>query len=162
MRKFFIVAVCVSIAVAAVLLLWQRMRLEKGDTVRVHVYYYNPALDQGPGGAQCSPKGLVAVARVLPRSETPLADAINALLAGNVQGEETSDEAHSEFPLQDVVLKEAIIDNGVALLTFDDPQNRMVGGACRIAVLRHQIEATAMQFATVRTVRILPETILQP
>jgi hypothetical protein len=128
----------------------------------ITLYYYNPTLDQGPGGVQCSEKGLVAVSRVIPKTSTPLKDSIQLLLNGELSSEERARGITTEFPLPGVILKSAIISNGIATLTFDDPQNKTNGGSCRVAILWHQIAATAKQFSTVQSVRFLPEELFQP
>lgn len=128
----------------------------------IKLYFYNPALDQGPGGVQCSRNGLVAAQRVIPETSTPLADAVKLLLRGELSDEERAQGITTEFPLPGVMLSSAAITNGVATLTFDDPQNKTGGGSCRVAVLWAQIEATAKQFPTVTSVRFAPEELFQP
>ncbi|MDO8742174.1 MAG: Gmad2 immunoglobulin-like domain-containing protein [bacterium] len=128
----------------------------------ITLYFYNPALDQGPGGAQCSKNGLVAVGRALPKTITPLSDAIRLLLRGDLSPSERAKGITTEFPLEGVSLKNATIVNGVATLTFNDPENRTGGGSCRTAVLWAQIEATAKQFPSITTVRFLPKDLFQP
>jgi hypothetical protein len=161
--------------------LGERVRIEgkkAGDTVRVvtltyvdipsesglaiKLYFYNPALDQGPGGAQCTEKGLVAVPRVIPQTSTPLTESIKLLLRGELSEEEHGQGITTEFPLAGVALKHAEIINGIATLTFEDPQNKTGGGACRTAILARQVEATAKQFPTVKSVRLMPEEAFQP
>ncbi len=134
--------------------------VETGTPIKL--YFYNPALDQGPGIVQCSKNGLVAVSRVIPKTMTPLTDALKLLLRGEIFDEERALGIESEFPLSGVVLKSATITDGVATLTFDDPQNKTGGGSCRIAILWAQIEATAKQFPTVESVRFMPEELFQP
>lgn len=51
---------------------------------KIKLYYYNPKLDQGPGGVQCTKKGLVPVERVIPATASPLTDAITRLLRGEI------------------------------------------------------------------------------
>lgn len=131
-----------------------------GTTIKL--YFYNPALDQGPGGVECSKKGLVAVLRVLPKTTTPLKDSIELLLRGELSDEERAEGITTEFPLPGVSLKSAALEGGVATLTFNDPQNKTGGGSCRVAVLWAQIEATAKQFPTVTSVRFMPEELFQP
>jgi Immunoglobulin-like domain of bacterial spore germination/Sporulation and spore germination len=131
-------------------------------STRLKLYYYNPALDQGPGGAQCSKNGLVAVERVVPKTNTPLKDSVELLLRGELSEEEKTRGITSEFPLPGVSLKSASLNQGVATLTFDDPQNKTIGGSCRVRVLWAQIEATAKQFSTVTSVRFMPDTLFQP
>lgn len=128
----------------------------------IKLYFYNPALDQGPGGVQCSRNGLAAVERVIPKTTTPLTDAVKLLLRGEISAEEKAAGIESEFPLSGLALKSATITNGVATLTFDDPQNTTGGGSCRVGILWIQIEATAKQFPTVKSVRFLPEELFQP
>lgn len=133
---------------------------EVGTSIKL--YFYNPARDQGPGGTQCSKNGLVAVERVIPKTMTPLTDAIKLLLRGEVSDKERISGIESEFPLPGLTLKNATITNGVATLTFDDPQSKTVGGSCRVSILWAQIEMTAKQFPTVESVRFVPEELFQP
>ncbi len=133
-----------------------------GNEILVKLYYYNPAKDQGPGGVQCTRAGLVAVERTLPETTMPLTEAIKLLLRGEITAEEKTRGVTSEFPLSGVTLSSATIVNGVATLTFSDPQNKTGGGSCRVAILWAQIEATAKQFPSVVSVRFLPEELFQP
>ncbi|HYF13014.1 MAG TPA: GerMN domain-containing protein [Candidatus Paceibacterota bacterium] len=128
----------------------------------VKLYYYNPALDQGPGGVQCSRQGLVAVNRAIPETTMPLTKAIELLLRGEITPQEQAQGIESEFPLAGVALTSAVVEAGVATLTFADPQNKTSGGSCRVAILRAQIEETAKQFETVESVRLMPEEVFQP
>jgi hypothetical protein len=128
----------------------------------VKLYFYNPALDQGPGGVQCSRDGLVAVERVIPRTITPIQDTIKLLLQGDLSTEERQEGITTEFPLPGVSLVSANLASGVLTLELSDPQNRTGGGACRAGILWHQIEATAKQFPEVQSVRFIPEELFQP
>jgi hypothetical protein len=132
------------------------------DELEVKLYYYNPALDQGPGGQQCTKNGLVSELRAIPKTATPLTDTIKLLLSEKLSDADRALGIESEFPLAGVTLKNASIQNGVATLTFDDPQNKTGGGSCSLAIRWAQIEATAKQFETVKSVRFLPETLFQP
>lgn len=136
--------------------------LSEETGIPIKLYFYNPALDQGPGGVQCSRAGLVAVERVIPNTTTPLADAIRLLLRGEISTEEREKGISSEFPLSELSLTSATIRDAVATLTFSDPLNRTGGGSCRVAILWAQIEATARQFPSVTSVRFLPEELFQP
>ncbi len=128
----------------------------------VYLYFYNPDLDQGPGGVQCSKKGLVAVERVLPKTVTPLKESIELLLRGELSDKEREQGLSTEFPLSGLSLKSVELVQGVATLIFDDPQHKTGGGSCRVAILWSQIEATAKQFSTVTSVRFMPEELFQP
>lgn len=132
------------------------------DGLRIKLYFYKPSLDQGPGGVQCSVNGVVPVERVIPQTESPLAEVIKLLLRGELSDEERAEGITTEFPLEGVSLKKAVIENDVATLTFDDPKNKTGGGSCRVSILWHQIVATAKQFPTVRDVRLMPEELFQP
>jgi hypothetical protein len=132
------------------------------DVTSIKLYYYDPSRDQGPGGPACSAAGLVALERTIPKTTTPLRDSIALLLRGDVFPQETARGIDTEFPLAGVSLTSATLTNGVATLTFSDPQNQTGGGSCRVSILRAQIEATATQFPTVKEVRILPEEAFQP
>lgn len=118
------------------------------NSMVVKIYLYDEKKDQGPGGAQCSKQGLVASQRIIPRTSTPLADTIKILL--------------QELNLPGVQLENAVIKNGVATLTFSDPQDKTSGGSCRVAILWAEIEATAKQFESVTSVRFQPATLFQP
>lgn len=128
----------------------------------IKLYFYNPSLDQGVGGAQCGKKGIVAVNRVIPKTNTPLQDSISLLLRGGLSDTEKTQGLTTEFPLAGVVLKSAVINDGVATLTFNDPQHKTSGGSCRAGVLQFQIEATAKQFSIVSVVKFMPEDLFQP
>ncbi|RJQ33758.1 hypothetical protein C4568_03855 [Candidatus Parcubacteria bacterium] len=130
---------------------------EAGGTP-IKLYFYNANLDD----SQCTEKGIVAVDRIIPKTETPLKDSIELLLLGRPTAPEAQTGLMSEFPAYGALLKSATIVNGVATLTFDDPNNSLGGGSCRVSVMRAQIEATAKQFSSVQSVRIEPEEILQP
>jgi len=132
------------------------------DERTVKLYFYNPALDQGPGGVQCSRDGLVAVERVIPRTITPIQDTVKLLLRGELSIEEKQEGVTTEFPLPGVSLVSANLASGVLTLELSDPQNKTVGGACRAGILWHQIEATAKQFPEVQSVRFIPEELFQP
>lgn len=130
-------------------------------TVRVYLYDSRKDLDQN-GSILCSAKGLVAVERQIPVSQTPLTDTIRLLVERGATAPEKQAGQTSEFPLPGFTLVSASISKGVATLTFDDPQNKTQGGACRVGILRAQIEGTAKQFPGVSSVIIKPNTLFQP
>jgi len=151
-----------SISFPLVQLLATTTNIGSGKEVPIKLYYYNPTRDQGPGGAQCSSQGLVAVERVIPRTITPIQDAVKLLLKGEISEAEKAEGIFSEFPLTGVNLQSASLDTGILTLTFNDPHNKTGGGSCRVAILRSEIEATAKQFEGVNSVRFLPEELFQP
>ncbi len=135
----------------------------EGKTRMVTLYYYNEDKDKDAGGnVMCTDKGLVAVQREIPRTETPIQDAINLLLKGDLTVAEKTQGIDTEFPLNGLELRGASMNSGVLTLDFNDKENRTSGGACRVTILRAQIEKTAMQFDEVDSVRFIPEEVFQP
>jgi len=129
----------------------------------VKLYYYNQELDRDEfGNILCSRKGLVSVEREIPITQTPIQDTITLLLSSELTREERSQGIDTEYPLEGFSLTGALLKNGVLTLEFDDPNNKTVGGACRVGILWFQIEATAKQFPEVEQVRFLPEELFQP
>ena len=100
--------------------------------------------------------------RTIPLTVTPLKDAIVLLLQGTLTEAERAQGITTEFPLSGVSLTSAAITDGVATLTFADPQSKTSGGSCRAGVLWFQIEATAKQFSNVTSVRFMPANLFQP
>ncbi len=95
-------------------------------------------------------------------TRTPIQDTIKLLLSGELTEEERAQGISTEYPLEGLSLKGASSKDGVLTLEFDDPNNKTVGGSCRVGILWFQIEATAKQFPEVQEVRFLPEEIFQP
>ncbi len=168
MKKFFTIFIVISaILIGSFYALNSYIYNEKQadettETQEVKLYFYNPSLDQGVGGAQCTNKGLVEVVRTIPKTETPLQDSIRLLLEGRITDEEKASGVTTEFPLTGLSLKSANIKDGVATLEFIDPKNSTVGGSCRVAILWAQISTTAKQFSSVNEVRFTPEELFQP
>lgn len=136
-----------------------------GSTTRmrtVELYFYNPAIDQGPGGVQCTENGLVAVTRDIPITITPIQDTIKLLLRGGLLPIETEHGLTTEFPLSGVTLKGANLVGGVLTLEFTDPEHKTSGGSCRTSLLWKEIESTAKQFPEVKSVRYIPADLFQP
>jgi hypothetical protein len=133
------------------------------ETRTIKLYYYNYELDRDEfGNTACSRNGLVPVEREIPITQTPIQDTIKLLLLGNLTEEERAQGIDTEYPLEGLSLKSASFKDRVLTLEFDDPNNKTVGGSCRVRILWFQIEATAKQFPEVQQVRFLPEEIFQP
>lgn len=128
----------------------------------VLLYYYDPSRDRDEtGNVLCSRSGLVPVERGID-SDDPVLDAIRLLIRGELTAEEIAHGLQSEFPLEGVVLEDAMLERGLLTLRFSDPFRRTVGGSCRVNILRLELEATAMQFPDVQRVRFEPEEVFQP
>jgi len=129
----------------------------------IKLYYYNPNLDKDEtDNILCSKKGLVAVERKIPVTETPIQDTIKLLLLGEITNEEKDQGITTEYPLTGFSLKGASLKEGSLTLEFNDPNNKTVGGSCRIGILWSQIEATAKQFPQIQEVKFIPEELFQP
>lgn len=134
-----------------------------GTKQTVQLYYYSPDLDKdNSGNVQCTEAGLVSVDREIEDSPTLIKDVIELLIAGEFTENEESQGITTEFPLSRFSLLSVDLDGGVLTLTFDDPEFKSSGGACRASILRHQVEATAKQFDGVEEIKILPDEIFQP
>ena len=129
----------------------------------ITIYFYNPTIDKdASGNILCSRKGLVAVKRQIPVTQTPIQDTINLLLQGNLTDEEKNQGINPGFPLNRFALKSASLDKGILTLEFSDPGNKTSGGSCRASILWFQIETTARQFPGVNQVKFIPDTLFQP
>jgi hypothetical protein len=132
-------------------------------TRTIKLYYYNLNADKDESGnIKCSRDGLAVVEREIPITQTPIQDTIKLLLLGELTNEERAQGVSTEYPLGGLSLKSALLKDGVLTLEFEDPNNKTVGGSCRVGILWFQIEATAKQFPEVQQVRFLPEEIFQP
>src|SRR3990170_8370312 len=136
------------------------------DSHPVSLYYYDPSLDQdASGNIQCSEAGLVPVQRGLPISlseDELIEETISLLISGELTAAERAQGITTEFPLEGLVLTNATLRDGELTLSFEDPNFATSGGACRVTVLRAQVEATAKQFLDVVQVQFFPEELFQP
>jgi hypothetical protein len=130
----------------------------------IQLYFYDPALDtDADGNIMCSERGLVAVERTIPLTQTPVQYAVNLLLSGDMTPQEEAGGLTSEYPLAGVMLSSVRRDSdGTLVLALNDPNNATSGGSCRSGILWLQIERTAQQFDGVDVVRFEPEDLFQP
>lgn len=132
-------------------------------TRKISLYYYNQQKDKEMDPSICcSRDAVLPVEREIGRTETPIQDAINLLLKGELTDSEKSAGFRTEFPLQGLSLKGANLANGVLTLEFDDKLNKTGGGSCRVGLLWAQIEKTAKQFTGVESVQFKPDALFQP
>ena len=132
------------------------------QTRDIKLYFYNNQRDRDESGnILCSAKGLFPINRSIPFTVTPIQDTVKELLKGPDSVEKLTTPG-TEFPLAGVTLTSASLSNGVLTLTLNDPENKTGGGACRVNILRAQIEATAKQFDVVKEVRFVPDGLFQP
>lgn len=156
MKSYFFVLVVLALAMVAC----------GPQTQSVTLFYYDPAKDQdGSGNLLCSPAGLALVERELRADfagEALIEETIRLLMAGDLSAAERAQGITTDFPLEDLALTTATLVDGELTLSFDDPNFRTSGGACRVAILWAQIEGTARQFVGVEQVRYTPEELFQP
>lgn len=127
---------------------------------KVNIYFYNPSLDSGLGGVECSEKGLVKAHRWV-KKDNLLSNTIIELLKGPNQKEKQKGFT-SEFPIPGLsLLKIETLDNELSVY-FDDKSNKTSGGSCRVSILRLQIEKTLKENSGINNIKIKPEEIFQP
>lgn len=169
MKKTIFAVLVVCVLGFAGWMIWQnRFAPQNGQigtapTREIYLYYYNPDNDKDEAeNLMCSPAGLVAVSREIAITQTPIQDAINLLIKGELSENEAAAGITTEFPLEGLALAGANLADGVLTLEFSDPQNKTSGGSCRAGILWAQIEATAKQFDGVNQARFAPEDLFQP
>jgi hypothetical protein len=124
----------------------------------IKLYYYNTKLD--PKG-DCIEEAVVPVEREIPWTITPVQDTLRLLITGGITSQEKEKGFGTEFPNKDFFLKSVNLKNGVLTLKFPDVPGFTIGGACRVNLLRWQIEKTAKQFPEVKEVKF-DEGMFQP
>lgn len=141
----------------------EAVETELPGTRTVQLFYYDPERDQDEAGnIMCSRDGLVAVHRSI-ASMTPIEDTVQLLLAGELTPTERAAGITTEYPLPGVSLSSvALSSDGVLRIALNDPENKLVGGSCRTAILAGQIIETVRQFPEVTSVEFLPEELFQP
>jgi hypothetical protein len=133
---------------------------ERGQPV--NLYYYNIARDvDDEGEILCSPAAVLPVSRRI-AAPNLIEDAIRQLISGELTEEERGQGFTTDFPHPDFDLISSQLKAGVLTLTFTEVPGFTTGGACRVGLLRVQVERTALQFAEVNEVVIVPDTIFQP
>lgn len=134
------------------------------EVKEVSLFYYDASKDQdADGNILCSEKGLVAVKRTIPLTQTPLEDTLLVLLYGGITQQEEEMGLSTDFPLEGLSLSSVNLKpSGELIIALKDPENRTGGGSCITAIRRAQIEKTAKQFEAVKTVTFSPKTLFQP
>lgn len=133
----------------------------------IQLYFYRPDQDKDEtGNIKCSEEGLVVIERFIPSPVSPIKDALGILISKGkeiLNEKEKSQGITTEFPLERVSLKSVNLKNdGTLIVEIEDPLNKTSGGACRVNILRLQLEKTAKQFGNVKKVEFIPESVFQP
>lgn len=130
-----------------------------GETSVVRVFFGNNALDSNVRCNRSFP-----VLRTIEKTKAPGSAAIGALLAGPTEEERAA--GYFTSLNSGVALQSLRIASGTAYADFDETLEAGIGGSCRVAAIRSQIEETLRQFPTVENVVLSidgrTEDILQP
>jgi spore germination protein GerM len=136
---------------------------EENKTRTINLFYYNQTKDKEiNSNILCSSDAVLPVAREIPFTNTPVQDAINLLLKGELSYEEKFVGFKTEFPLKEFSLKGVRSENENLFLRFEDALGVSGGGSCRTMLLWNQISKTALQFPEIKSVSFEPETLFQP
>lgn len=138
-------------------------------TLRVKLYYKDSKKD--PSVLNCSADTFVY--RDIPLTKTPLKDTLTLLLsnvltteekAKGLSGQLVPDASNTDLVTRQkqFSLTSVALSNGTATVSFSDAGMFTSGGSCRVGIMLSQITETAKQFSTVKTVKVLPETLFQP
>ena len=135
------------------------VRFDAIHTMKVRAYFSNHQLDP-----ESSCDKVFPVERGIPTSDAPARAALAELLAGPTPTEQTA--GYFTSINSGVTIQSLTIQDGVAVVDFDERLGFQVGGSCRVSAIRAQITETLMQFSTVKNVVVSinnrTEDILQP
>jgi hypothetical protein len=131
------------------------------DSMSVKVFF---TTSQTAGENDFDCKYLEAVSKQVPKSPGVARSALLALLEG--PSAEDKDNGFDTAINQNVKINSLTIVDGVAKIDFDEQIQYQVGGSCRVASIREQIEQTLKQFPSIKSVIISVngelESALQP
>ncbi len=131
---------------------------------KVALYYFNQREDAKlPLNQQVNVDSLLPVYRVLSPSQNIVFDTISSLLGGNLSLTEKSAGFVTDFPQTDFrLLNVNLQDDGTLLLEFTEVPGFTSWGSARMLILSNAIIKTAMQFAGVKKVQFMPDSLFQP
>lgn len=130
----------------------------------VRLFYFNQTEDNKlPVAQQLNSASVLPIERVISWSKNIIEDTINILLDWNLTNEERAQWFTTEFPNQDFRLVSSnLLSDWTLELTFSEVPGFTSWWSARVFILRSAIEKTAKQFAEVKIVKLLPETLFQP
>jgi hypothetical protein len=132
----------------------------KADLMTIKVFFGNSV--KNPNAQDCSL--VYFVERIIPKTQTTAAAALNELLKGITAEEKTA--GYYTSINTGVKLQKVTIKDGTAYADFNEQLESAVGGSCRVANIRSQITQTLKQFSSIKNVVISingrTEDILQP
>ena len=137
-----------------------KLTTQNDKSRKIKLYYYNLVEDKKIADyIPC--EAVLPVDRETPITPTPIQDAINLLLEGELTAQEKNQGFSTEFPHQGFRLIGANLKDGILTLEFPSIPSFTTGGSCRVGLLIDQIEKTAKQFLEVKEVKFKPE-VFQP
>lgn len=126
----------------------------------VKIFFGNLILDSNI--SDC--KKVYEVERKIPKTENIVRATLEELLKGPARNED--DKGFITSINRGVKIQKLTIENGIAIVDFDQQLEYQIGGTCKTASIRSQIEQTLLQFSSVRSVLISidgrTEDILHP
>ena len=146
----------ISMGIASLNINWEE--IEKPKT-KVQLYYYNELEDKE---IKCGVDYVLPVEREIDLTRTPIQDAINLLIKGEIKEEEKEAGFITEFPNEEFKLLGVNLKDEILYLEFNEVPGFTSGGSCRVSLLANQIIKTAKQFSGINEVVLLPESIFQP
>jgi hypothetical protein len=134
-------------------------------SMKVKLFYKNYGAD--PEVINCAADTFVL--RTIPKTTMPLTDTLQLLLSTTLTDAEKNFGLDSPFEdsvysnrFENFKLKTVTVNNGIANLTFEDPDYFSSGGSCRIGIMTSMFELTAKQFGSVDKVTFSPFDVFQP
>lgn len=140
------------------------VKIAKVDTMELNVYFGNLSLSATSEQDEC--KRVFPVKRYVPKTEAVASAAIQELLKGPTEDEKN--QGYYTSINSGVILKSMMIglDTGTAYADFSQKLEEAVGGSCKVAAIRSQLDQTLLQFPTIKKTVISidgrTEDILQP
>ncbi|MDD3694303.1 MAG: hypothetical protein PHC89_02835 [Candidatus Pacebacteria bacterium] len=131
---------------------------EESPFEEIALFVYDPEVDS----YACSKKGLIPIRKTIEKTDDPITASVELLLSSTLSEDERALGYINSFPLFGFELGTARIEDGVVTLSFIDPYQTTSGGACRVEIMKNQIETTVLQFKNVREVNFLPQELFQP
>jgi len=127
----------------------------------INLYYPNK-IEANKSGDSCSINSVIPIYREIIKTNTPITDAINLLITGQLSDAEKKAGFSTEFPNDNFKLIGANEKGGVLSLEFTEVPGFTDEGSCRMKIITNQIIKTAEQFIGINEVRFLPKTVFQP
>lgn len=132
------------------------------NKILILLYYLNTkmVLQQFPFEPE---KAVFPVYREIPKSATPIRDAIELLIKGELTKQEEELGFITKFPHPGFKLINLdLTKDGTLILQFTEIFGFTTGGSSRMLVRQEQIKKTALQFREVKSVEFYPESLFQP